>query len=235
MAALRDAADAVRRATSSTRTDFDSRFCCAASTSPAARRKARRSIACSAPSGAAFGVASAVAPAGGGRGKAYFIERLLKSVMFQESGLAGVNRRLQLLKLAAQSTAYVACAAVLVLGALALAVSYKANASYIGGSRRCDDVAGSPRSSAPARRHCHPKRCCRGSTRCEPLRQPRTILRQTFRGACAWACIEATRSAKPPTTRGSVSSMACCCRCWRRGLRNRCARASRRRTGSMST
>ena len=79
----------------------------------------------------AFGVTSAVAPAAAGRGKAYFIERLLKSVIFQESGLAGINRRLQFLKLAAQSTAYVACAAVLVLGTLALVVSYKANASYV--------------------------------------------------------------------------------------------------------
>jgi type VI secretion system protein ImpL len=79
----------------------------------------------------AFGVTSAVAPAAAGRGKAYFIERLLKNVIFQESGLAGVNRRLQIVKFAAQSTAYVACAAVLVLGVLGLAVSYKANTSYV--------------------------------------------------------------------------------------------------------
>jgi type VI secretion system protein ImpL len=78
-----------------------------------------------------FGVTSAVATASAGRGKAFFIERLLKNVIFQESGLAGINRRLQLLKFAVQSTAYIACAAVLALGVLGLAVSYKANAAYI--------------------------------------------------------------------------------------------------------
>jgi type VI secretion system protein ImpL len=79
----------------------------------------------------AFGVTSGVAPALAGRGKAYFIERLLKNVVFQESGLAGINRRVQFMQVAAKSTAYVICAAVLVLGALGLAVSYKANASYV--------------------------------------------------------------------------------------------------------
>lgn len=78
-----------------------------------------------------FGVSAAVAPAAVGRGKAYFIERLLKNVIFQESGLAGVNRRLQLWKFGLQATAYVACAAVLVLGLTGLALSYKANASYV--------------------------------------------------------------------------------------------------------
>ena len=68
-------------------------------------------------------------------GKAYFIERLLKDVIFQEAGLAGVNRRLQLQKLALHSAAYVACGAVLFLGMIALIVSYTANANYI------DDVS----------------------------------------------------------------------------------------------
>lgn len=79
----------------------------------------------------AFGVSSAVAPAAAGRGKAFFIERLLKNVVFQESGLAGVNRRLQLWKFGLQAVAYVACAAVLVLGFAGLTLSYKANATYV--------------------------------------------------------------------------------------------------------
>ena len=78
-----------------------------------------------------FGVGSAVAPGTTGRGKAYFIERLLKNVVFQESGLAGVNRRLQLWKFGLHGLAYVACAAVLVLGLLSLSISYRANASYV--------------------------------------------------------------------------------------------------------
>lgn len=79
----------------------------------------------------AFGVSGAVAPAAAGRGKAFFIERLLKNVVFQESGLAGVNRRLQLWKFGLQAVAYVACAAVLVLGLAGLTLSYKANATYV--------------------------------------------------------------------------------------------------------
>jgi type VI secretion system protein ImpL len=78
-----------------------------------------------------FGVTSAVAAAPSGRGKAYFIERLLKNVIFRESGLAGVNRRLQLLKLGVQTVACVACLAVLLFGVLGLVVSYRANAGYI--------------------------------------------------------------------------------------------------------
>ncbi len=93
----------------------------------------------------AFGVTSAVAAPTAGRGKAYFIERLLKSVIFQESGLAGVNRRVQLQKIAARSAAYIACVVVLLLGLLWLIVSYSANASYIG------DVAEATRGLAPTR------------------------------------------------------------------------------------
>ena len=78
-----------------------------------------------------FGVSGAVAPAAAGRGKAFFIERLLKNVVFQESGLAGINRRLQLWKFGLQAVAYVACAAVLVLGLAGLTLSYKANATYV--------------------------------------------------------------------------------------------------------
>ena len=51
--------------------------------------------------GRRFAVApDAISP--GGRGKAYFIERLLKDVLLAESGLAGVNRRFEVQKAAAQ-------------------------------------------------------------------------------------------------------------------------------------
>jgi type VI secretion system protein ImpL len=78
-----------------------------------------------------FGVTGSVAAAPAGRGKAYFIERLLRNVVFQESGLAGINRRLQLRMFALQAAAYIACAAILVFGLIGLGVSYRANASYI--------------------------------------------------------------------------------------------------------
>ena len=47
-----------------------------------------------------------------GRGKAYFVERLLKDVVIGESGLAGVNRRLEMRKAAWQLGAYAAMALV---------------------------------------------------------------------------------------------------------------------------
>src|SRR5258707_6398932 len=74
---------------------------------------------------------SDVAQPGASAGLAYFIERLLKRVIFQEAGLAGVNRKLQLRKLALHSAAYIGCGIVLLLGLLGLLVSYSANASYI--------------------------------------------------------------------------------------------------------
>ena len=53
-----------------------------------------------------------------GRGKAYFVERLLKEVLIGESGLAGVNRRLEVRKAALQLGAYAAVALVAVARAI---------------------------------------------------------------------------------------------------------------------
>jgi type VI secretion system protein ImpL len=78
-----------------------------------------------------FGVAGALPPPAPGGGKAYFIERLLRNVLFQEAGLAGVNRKLQAQKLALHYAAYAACVGVLFFGLIALFVSYAANANYI--------------------------------------------------------------------------------------------------------
>jgi type VI secretion system protein ImpL len=78
-----------------------------------------------------FGFTSAVSAAAPGQGKSYFIQRLLKDVIFAESGLAGINRRLQLQKIFLQSFAYIACVALLVLGVTLLIISYSRNSSYI--------------------------------------------------------------------------------------------------------
>ena len=78
-----------------------------------------------------FGFAAAVTAAPAGAGKAFFIERLLKQVIFRESGLAGVNRRLQLQKALAQSAAYIGCVVLLALGLIWLLVSDRANSHYI--------------------------------------------------------------------------------------------------------
>jgi type VI secretion system protein ImpL len=79
--------------------------------------------------GRAFGTADAVMkPAG--RGKAYFVESLLKQVMIGESGLAGVNRRLELRNASLQLGAY-ARRTIAAAGVAALSVSYHGNRGYL--------------------------------------------------------------------------------------------------------
>ncbi|HET7203752.1 MAG TPA: type VI secretion system membrane subunit TssM [Steroidobacteraceae bacterium] len=73
----------------------------------------------------------AVVPGVSGRGKAYFIERLLKDVVLAESGLAGLNRRFELQKAALQFGAYAALALLAVLGVIALSVSFGRNRAYL--------------------------------------------------------------------------------------------------------
>ena len=99
--------------------------------------------------GRRFGVApEAVAPPTG-RGKAYFVERLLKNVVIGESGLAGVNRRLELKKAAWQLGAYAAIALVVVFGLIALSVSYASNRAYV--AQVATDVATLRRRAATCR------------------------------------------------------------------------------------
>lgn len=66
-----------------------------------------------------------------GRGKAYFVERLLKQVLIGESGLAGVNRRLEMKKAAAQLGLYAALIVAAVFGVTTLSMSYRRNAAYL--------------------------------------------------------------------------------------------------------
>jgi len=81
--------------------------------------------------GRRFGVAAdAVAPAPG-RGKAFFMERLLKQVVIGESGLAGVNRRLEMRTMVWQLAAYAAVLLFLVVSLVALWVSYANNRDYL--------------------------------------------------------------------------------------------------------
>jgi type VI secretion system protein ImpL len=81
--------------------------------------------------GRRFGVASEAVAASTGRGKAYFVERLLKEVLIGESGLAGVNRRVEMRNAALQLGAYAAMALLAVLGIIALSVSYRRNQAFI--------------------------------------------------------------------------------------------------------
>ena len=81
--------------------------------------------------GRRFAVAPDAVMQPAGRGKAYFIERLLKEVLFPESGLAGVNRRFEIQMAAAQMGAYAAMAAIAVLGVIVWSVSYNRNRNYL--------------------------------------------------------------------------------------------------------
>ena len=82
--------------------------------------------------GRGFAVApDAVAAGTAGRGKAYFIEKLLRDVMFSEAGIAGVNRRREMQMAAAQLGAYAALLLLAVVGVIALSVSYGRNKSYL--------------------------------------------------------------------------------------------------------
>jgi type VI secretion system protein ImpL len=80
--------------------------------------------------GRRFGAAEAVmAPQG--PGKAYFVETLLRTVMIGESGLAGIDRRLELRKASMQLGAYAAAGVLATLGVIALSVSYNRNRQYL--------------------------------------------------------------------------------------------------------
>jgi type VI secretion system protein ImpL len=71
-----------------------------------------------------------------GRGKAYFIQQLLRDVVFAESGLAGINRRGEMRLAAWQLSAYAGMLALVVCGLLVFTISYRRNQAYI------QDVAG---------------------------------------------------------------------------------------------
>jgi type VI secretion system protein ImpL len=81
--------------------------------------------------GRRFGIASEALLSSGSRGKAYFIERLLKDVILAESGLAGVNRRFEVQLAATQVGAYAAMAALLITAILVWTVSYSRNRNYM--------------------------------------------------------------------------------------------------------
>lgn len=65
------------------------------------------------------------------RGRAYFIRRLLVDVLFKESGLAGVNRRMEARQAIVQVGMYLGITVLTVLMLAWLAVSYARNHSYL--------------------------------------------------------------------------------------------------------
>jgi type VI secretion system protein ImpL len=83
-----------------------------------------------------FGLGVRAVSSQGSRGKAYFIQRLLMDVVFKESGLAGVNRRMEMRQALGQATVYISVAAITILGGLAFAISYQHNQAYLADVQR---------------------------------------------------------------------------------------------------
>jgi len=109
-----------------------------------------------------FGFASSVTPSPSGAGKAYFIERLLKQVIFRESGLAGVNRRLQIQRTPCARRRLYGLRARALGGALLLLISYRANTNYVRMWRGAADAL----DAAQCRPGPRSRLFCRASTRC---------------------------------------------------------------------
>ncbi|CAB3775815.1 hypothetical protein LMG28614_00090 [Paraburkholderia ultramafica] len=78
-----------------------------------------------------FGVDAARVQVGAGQRHTYFVERLLKEVLFRESGLAGTNPRLERQKLLIQAAAYAGMALVTVLLVAGFATSYARNRGFV--------------------------------------------------------------------------------------------------------
>ncbi len=78
-----------------------------------------------------FGLELAMTAGANGQGRSYFITRLLRDVMFLESGLTGVDRRFESHLLWIQRAAYLGSAMVTVLAVTLWAVSYSLNRGHL--------------------------------------------------------------------------------------------------------
>jgi type VI secretion system protein ImpL len=79
-----------------------------------------------------FGLNMRSVPSQQSQGRAYFIQRLLREVLFKESGLAGINRRIELQQGILNIGVYAAVVLVLVIGLVGFSVSYGNNRNYLG-------------------------------------------------------------------------------------------------------
>ncbi|CAB3770065.1 type VI secretion system membrane subunit TssM [Paraburkholderia solisilvae] len=78
-----------------------------------------------------FGVDAARVQSGAGQRRTFFVERLLKEVLFGESGFAGTNPRLERQKILLQALAYAGITLVTALLVAGFAASYARNRSYV--------------------------------------------------------------------------------------------------------
>jgi type VI secretion system protein ImpL len=78
-----------------------------------------------------FGLNVRVSAVASGEGRAYFIQRFLKQVLFAESGLAGVNRRVEVRQAILQALTYIGIAAAAAVVFVVLSISYERNRAYL--------------------------------------------------------------------------------------------------------
>ncbi len=97
-----------------------------------------------------FGLGVRAVNTQGSRGKAYFIQRLLMDVIFRESGLAGVNRSVEIRQALLQGATYIGIAAVTILGVLALLISYDGNRAYLADVQKAVQPLGAFQGAPPA-------------------------------------------------------------------------------------
>jgi type VI secretion system protein ImpL len=95
-----------------------------------------------------FGMQEQALPSFGGKGRSYFITDLFRRVIFQESGLAGVNPRIEKRRRWLQAAAYVGSITLAVLATLAWITSFSANRSYL--TEVTDSLAGYEQSVSAA-------------------------------------------------------------------------------------
>jgi type VI secretion system protein ImpL len=73
-------------------------------------------------------------------GRAYFIQRLLKEILFKESGLAGVNRHVELRQMALNIAAYAGVCLAVILSFVVFSVSYSRNREYLADVAKAAEV-----------------------------------------------------------------------------------------------
>jgi type VI secretion system protein ImpL len=78
-----------------------------------------------------FGVAEQALPSFGGKGRSYFITDLLRNIVFQESGLAGVNPRIEKRRRLLQTAAYSGAIVLALAATFAWITSFSANRGYV--------------------------------------------------------------------------------------------------------
>jgi type VI secretion system protein ImpL len=97
-----------------------------------------------------FGVDAARVQAPGARSRTFFVERLLRDVLFRESGFAGTDPKLERQKILLQVASYVGVLAVTALMIFGFATSYSRNSSYLADVQTALDTYSSESSLALA-------------------------------------------------------------------------------------